>query len=213
MYVLQLLVYKARKVIMIRKGINTSGRKSCLVQRHKKWKEHLGRGADDASSRYLEKQNDEAQYRRRVKDQLRAAELQAGRNEEVHVEVDEVILGDDDDLDSFPTVAADNVLDEEAHKDDPAVTDALKTIDSSDAEINSNNAPDTTIVVPEWKRHKQFLAELFYDDIVCVRHQGEELFKNKSAMQAYQRRKVTADEWNSNVRMLHALRVSREEGK
>jgi hypothetical protein len=33
------------------------------VQRHKKWKEHLSRGADDAaSSRYLEKQNDAAEF-------------------------------------------------------------------------------------------------------------------------------------------------------
>ena len=38
---------------------------------HKKWKEkeHLSRGTDDASSRYLDKQNDAAEYRKRVKEQ------------------------------------------------------------------------------------------------------------------------------------------------
>jgi hypothetical protein len=73
---------------MIRKGINTSGRKSCLVQRHKKWKEHLSRGADDGSSRYLDKQNDAAEYRKRIKEQLRAADT-GGEGEEEEAGLDD----------------------------------------------------------------------------------------------------------------------------
>ncbi len=52
------------------------------MQRHKKWKEHLSRGTDDASSRYLDKQNDAAEYRKRVKEQLRAADTGGECDEE-----------------------------------------------------------------------------------------------------------------------------------
>jgi hypothetical protein len=207
---------------MIRKGINTSGRKSCLVQRHKKWKEHLSRGTDDASSRYLDKQNDAAEYRKRVKEQLRAADT-GGECDEEEAGLDKEdysagVKGNDDGIPADATVFSATVIGDNAvvhigscsglsPEDCP-----VSTNDFDDGDMDTDNGTNA-MTVPEWKRHKLFLAGLFSDGIVCVRHNGEELFKNKSSMQAYQRRKVTTEEWESNGRMLHAFRISREEEK
>lgn len=189
------------------------------MQRHKKWKEHLSRGADDASSRYLDKQNDAAEYRKRVKEQLRAADT-GGEGEDAGLDDEGYsagVKGNDDaipaDAGATATVIGDNAVVHIGscsglpHEDCP-----VSTNDSDDGDMDTDNGTNA-MTVPEWKRHKLFLAGLFSDGIVCVRHNGEELFKNKSSMQAYQRRKVTAEEWESNGRMLHAFRISREEVK
>jgi len=195
---------------MIRKGINTSGRKSCLVQRHKKWKEHLSRGTDDASSRYLDKQNDAAEYRKRVKEQLKAADT--GDEEEAGLDNEDYSAGVKGNDDAIPADAGATVhigsCSGQPHEDCCPVS----TNDCDDGDMDTDNGTNA-MTMPEWKRHKLFLAGLFSDGIVCVRHNGEELFKNKSSMQAYQRRKVTTEEWESNGRMLHAFRISREEEK
>ena len=204
------------------------------MQRHKKWKEHLSRGADDAaSSRYLEKQNDAVEYRKRVKEQLRVADTGGGgggeEEEEEEAVLDDVennavvkINDDANPADDSATVLSTTVIGDNAvvhigscsgpPREDCPAEGLVSTIDSEEGGIDTDNGTNAT-TVPEWKRHKLFLAGLFSDGIVCVRHHGEELFKNKSSMQAYQRRKVTDEEWESNGRMLYALRISREEEK
>ena len=59
--------------------------------------------------------------------------------------------------------------------------------------------------VPEWKKQKQILAQLFPDPIVSRIYKDCNVFKNRQNMQGYLRRAVTSDEWEYNELLLAEL--------
>lgn len=73
-------------------------------------------------------------------------------------------------------------------------------------EIDNDDANKTQDKMPEWKKQKLFLADVFPPPVKCRKYKGQEVFKNKQAMQEYYYKIVTPEEWEKNQILLAEMR-------
>ena len=65
--------------------------------------------------------------------------------------------------------------------------------------------------LPEWKKYKLFIKQVFPTPVICKKYNGDMIFKNKEVMQQYYHREVSVQEWAENVNKLAKLRQEMEE--
>lgn len=68
------------------------------------------------------------------------------------------------------------------------------------------NATTTPNKMPEWKKQKMFLNEIFPPPVVCRKYNGVMVFRNKLSMQEYQHRVIKPEEWEANALLLDEMR-------
>eukprot|EP01032_Pedospumella_encystans_P026521 gene26521-29966_t len=68
------------------------------------------------------------------------------------------------------------------------------------------NAKTTPNKMPEWKKQKVFLNDIFPPPVVCRKYNGVMVFRNKLSMQEYQHRVIKPEEWEENALLLDEMR-------
>ena len=69
------------------------------------------------------------------------------------------------------------------------------------------NAKTTPNKMPEWKKQKLFLNDVFPPPVVCRKYNGVMVFRNKLSMQEYQHRVIKPEEWEANALILDEMRA------
>ena len=67
--------------------------------------------------------------------------------------------------------------------------------------------------IPEWKKQKMFLNEIFPPPVICRKYNGVIVYRNKLSMQQYLHRVITPEEWEGNLEVLAAMRAVHDEQK